>query len=137
MAKSNARDLVKMVRGYSDLNNTERKLQQISIISFGLQYGPLFGYSLNKEMYYIWLLLTFIGSLSLIVKSRWIRPELRNRTITYEIILTALFIFWFFSESISLPIIIKQLAFFIVIAMAGYRYFKLLYEGKLAKNDLK
>ncbi|MCZ8521701.1 MULTISPECIES: hypothetical protein [Paenibacillus] len=124
-----------MAKSYSDLNHSERKLQKISIISFGLQFGPLFGYSLNKDMYYIWLVLTFIGSLSMLIKLRWIRPKLRYRTIMYEIILTALLIVWLFSESISVPIIIKQLLFFIVLAAAGYRYFNLLYEGHLAKND--
>ncbi len=121
-----------MKRGYTDLNSTEQKLQKISIISFSLQFGPIFGYSLNKEMYSIWLLLTFVGSISLVVKSRWIRQELRTKIIICEIILTTALIIWIFSEAILLPMILKQLIFFIVFSVAAHPYFQLLYDGKLA-----
>lgn len=122
-----------MTKVYNDLNRMERKLQKISIISLGLQYGPLFGYTLNKDMFYIWLLLTFVGSISLLVKLWWIRPELRAKILVYELTLTTAFIVWFFSEAIHVPIIIKQLVFFLVIVVLGHWYFKLLYEGKLSK----
>lgn len=121
-----------MKRDYSELNNSERKLQKFSIISFGLLYGPLFGYSLNKDAFYFWLILAFIGSISLLFKLRLIKPESRIKIGLYEIILTVVLIVWIFSEAISIPMIIKQFVFFVIIGVAGYKYFKLLYDGKLA-----
>ncbi|KEQ26361.1 hypothetical protein ET33_31330 [Paenibacillus tyrfis] len=121
-----------MKRDYSELNNSERKLQKFSIISFGLLYGPLFGYSLNKDAFYFWLILAFIGSISLLFKLRLIKPEIRIKIGLYEIILTVVLIVWIFSEAISVPMIIKQFVFFVIIGVAGYKYFKLMYDGKLA-----
>lgn len=121
-----------MTRSFSELNNTEQKLQKFSIISFGLLYGPLFGYSLNKEAYYLWLILEFIGSISLALKLKMIRPEMRIKIGLYEIILTVVLIVWIFSEAINVPMIIKQFVFFVIIGVAGYKYFKLLYDGRLA-----
>lgn len=121
-----------MTRDYSKLKDTERKLQKFSIVSFGLLYGPLFGYSLNKDAYYFWLILAFIGSISLVLKIRMIRPEMRFKIGLYEIIFTVVLIVWIFSEAINIPIIIKQFVFFVIVGVAGYKYFKLLYDGKLA-----
>lgn len=124
-----------MKRKYIDLNYNERKLHKLSIISISLLYSPLFGYSLNKEMIYIWLVITLFGGISLIATSKWIRLEMRRKVMTYILVLTIALDILIFSDQIWIPMLIKQLIFFSVFFSFGYIYFKLLYNDNLAIRD--
>ncbi|GEM_PF-4716953 len=124
-----------MKRKYIDLNYNERKLHKLSIFSISLLYSPLFGYSLNKEMIYIWLVITLFGGISLIATSKWIRLEMRRKVITYILVLTIALDILIFSDQIWIPMFIKQLIFFSVFFSFGYIYFKLLYNDNLAIRD--
>ncbi|SFF43012.1 hypothetical protein SAMN04487969_13810 [Paenibacillus algorifonticola] len=124
-----------MNKTYYNLNANEQKLHKFSILSSTLLYGSLFGYSINKDIFYIWLIMMLCGGISLLYTKKWIRTEIRAKVMTNIIVLTVLLDVWIVSDFIAVPMLIKQLVFLIVFCIFGYKYFRLLYEGKLAVKD--
>ncbi|ANY66500.1 hypothetical protein BBD42_08540 [Paenibacillus sp. BIHB 4019] len=124
-----------MKRSYYNLNANEQKLHKFSSIASSLLYGALFGYSLNKDIFFIWLILMLCGGIVLLQVKKWIRTELRTKMMTQIIVFTVLLDVWIVSDFIPVPMLIKQLVFLIAFCILGYKYFKLLYAGKLAVQD--
>ncbi|MNZ92199.1 hypothetical protein D3C78_1112150 [compost metagenome] len=122
-------------RTYLELDFNEQKLRRYSLLSSSLLYGPLFGYSLNKDLFYLWLAIVLCGGISLLFTSKWIRTEMRRKVMSSVILITLLLDIWIFSDSIAVPMFIKQVVFLLVFFVFGYKFFKLLYNGQLAIKD--
>ena len=124
-----------MKKTYYNLSANEQKLHKFSGIASSLLYGSLFGYSLNKDIFFIWLIMMLCGGIALLHVKKWIRTELRAKVMTQIIVFTVLLDVWIVSDFIPVPMLIKQLVFLIVFCILGYKYFKLLYAGELAVQD--
>ncbi|MNH41355.1 hypothetical protein D3C79_1028430 [compost metagenome] len=60
---------------------------------------------------------------------------MRRKVMSSVILITLLLDIWIFSDSIAVPMFIKQVVFLLVFFVFGYKFFKLLYNGQLAIKD--
>lgn len=116
------------------MGSIQKKLNWASLLSYCLLFGGLLGYSINKDLYFTWLIIEFLGGLLLAVKRVWLKPEVKFKVALSEIAVTLLLILWIFNDSLPVPMLIKQIVMLLVVFVFGFLYFKLLYKGKLTSQ---
>jgi hypothetical protein len=116
------------------MDSNQKKLNWASLIAYCLLFGALFGYSINKDLYFTWLIIEFIGGLLLTIKKIWLKPEVKFKVILSEMSVTLVLILFIFNESLPVPMLIKQIITLLVIFIFGFLYFRLLYNGKLTSR---
>lgn len=110
------------------MDKNAEKLLKLSKWTYVMLYVPLLGYTINHDLYLLWVAFLFIGGLLYIFKNRLIRKNMRIRITLIEILATLGLIFLIFS---NLMPIIKQLILLIVVTIIIYSHTKLVYSGKL------
>lgn len=112
------------------MEKSKQKLFKISYWTYAFLYTPMFGYTINQDLYLIWLLLLLIGGVLCLFKNRLIRRDMRLKISIIDIIVNLGLVFLIFSN-INLDVFIKQVIFFVVAISVYYIYTKALYAGKL------
>ncbi|MEK3978888.1 hypothetical protein MKY37_07275 [Psychrobacillus sp. FSL K6-2836] len=105
-----------------------QKLLKLSKWTYVMLYFPLLGYTLNPDLYFLWLILLFIGGLLLLFKNKLIQGNMKTKITLIEAFTTLGLIFLVFS---NLMPIIKQLILLIVVTIIIYSHTKLVLAGKL------
>jgi hypothetical protein len=114
--------------GLQQLDENAKKLLQLSKWTYLMLYVPLFGYTLNPDLYFFWLFLLFIGGWLLLFKNKLIQGNMKTKITLIEVFTTLGLIFLVFS---NLMPIIKQLILLIVVTIIIYSHTKLVFSGKL------
>ncbi len=116
------------------LSNKQAKLRQISLLTYTLLTVPMIGYEINKVILLFWVVLIISGGVALAIKSRLIKPRIRFKIVSFEIIVTSFLTIWIFSDLFSINNFIKTVLLFIAILVFSYLYFRLLYSGRLTEE---
>ncbi|MCA1031171.1 hypothetical protein LCL95_09065 [Bacillus timonensis] len=112
------------------MKENTQKLLKISNWTYALLYIPLFGYTINQDLYLLWLLLLLIGGVFALFKNRLIRPDMRLKISLIDIIVIVGLVLLIFSN-VNVDVFIKQVIFFVVVISVFYNYTKALHAGRL------
>ena len=105
-----------------------RKLLQLSKVTYLMLYFPLFGYTLNPDLYILWLAFLAIGGWIFLLKNRLIKKSMKTKITLIEGLTTLGLIVLIFSD---LMLGVKQLILLITVIIIIYRHTKLIYDGEL------
>ncbi|MDR4887462.1 hypothetical protein RGU12_07795 [Fredinandcohnia sp. QZ13] len=112
------------------MDESAQKLLTLSKWTYCMLYAPLFGYTINQDLYFLWVAMLFAGGVLLLFKHRLIRQNMRNKITLIDLISILGLIYVVFSD-INLRIFFRQVIFFVVVTIFIISYNKLLYAGKL------
>lgn len=91
-------------------------------------YTPLLGYTLNPDLYILWLVLLSIGGWIFLFRNKLIKENMKTKITLIEALTTLGLIFLIFS---NLMPIVKQLILLITASIIIYTHVKLIFAGKL------
>ena len=123
-----------MIKNVNRLTDSETKLKQISQKTFSCLYGGMFGYTINRQLLPLWIIMIVVGGILLAKKYWLIRPVVRIKIAICEIIITSFLSIFIFSNFCDDLGIIKDLMFLAILLAFFMIYFKALYNDKLTKE---
>lgn len=113
------------------LTESEEKLKKASFYTFVPVFGAIFGYSINSGMKIIWLMLAIFGLVMMISQMRLIPARVRQAALICQTGIFIVLALFMVTDIFSIPWIIKEALFWIVLIAYFYYYFvKELYCGK-------
>ena len=110
------------------MDENEKKLLQFSKWTYFMLYFPLFGYTLNPDLYFLWLVFLAIGGWLFLFKNRLIKKSMKTKITLVEVLTTLGLIVILFS---NLMPGVKQSILLITAITIIYCHTKLIYAGKL------
>lgn len=110
------------------LDEKAQRLLNKSKWTYIMLYLPLFGYTINQDLYLLWAAILVIGGFLYLFKNNLIREDMRYKITLIEIFTTLGLIFLIFSDAM---VFIKQVVLLIVVTIIVYTHTKLIYLGKL------
>ena len=115
--------------GMQQLDENAKKLLKFSKWTYVMLYTPLLGYTLNPDLYFLWLIMLFIGGWLFLFKNKLIQGKMKTKITLIEAFTMLGLIFLVFSDLMP---VIKQLILLIVVSIIIYSHTKLVYAGKLS-----